>query len=147
MSSLIHLFVYGTLKPGEPNYHVCAEFVVQAEAAIAPGRLYHLPFGYPAMTLADSGEVHGYILTFADPIALVILDEFEQHCPDTFRRMLPEAVYEEHQYSRKPIHVFNPKRSHMQVAWGYVMTQEQICRLRGVFVPNGNWTAANEYCR
>ncbi|MBF2025165.1 MAG: gamma-glutamylcyclotransferase [Oscillatoriales cyanobacterium C42_A2020_001] len=145
MSSLIHLFVYGTLKPGEPNHWVCAEFVVDAYPAIAPGRLYHLPFGYPAMTLAGSDSVHGYVLTFADLAALSTLDEFEQHCPDTFRRVVPEAIYEENQYSRQPIHVFNPKRWQVEVAWGYVMTHQQVYALRGVYVPTGNWTAANEY--
>ncbi len=149
MSKFIHFFVYGTLKPGEINYRICADFVVEAQPAIAQGQLYHLPFGYPAMTVDEVGTVHGYILSFRDPVILTILDEFEQHSPELFQQLLPGESYADNQYTRQQFPVITPKRSPV-IAWGYVMSPNQISRLRGTPVPGGQWSGnlvSNEYYR
>ncbi|MBD2327448.1 gamma-glutamylcyclotransferase [Alkalinema sp. FACHB-956] len=55
--SAINVFVYGTLKPGHAAYdRFCAGKTIAEVAAIVPGRLYHLPLGYPAMTLEPTRE-------------------------------------------------------------------------------------------
>jgi gamma-glutamylcyclotransferase (GGCT)/AIG2-like uncharacterized protein YtfP len=60
------VFVYGTLKPGENNYQIyCAGKVLAEQRAIAFGRLFSLPAGYPAMTPGDC-PVHGFLLSFAN---------------------------------------------------------------------------------
>jgi gamma-glutamylcyclotransferase (GGCT)/AIG2-like uncharacterized protein YtfP len=78
-NEVFQVFVYGTLKPGERAYQdFCEPFLVAKEEAKAPGRLYHLPMGYPAMTL-ESGWVFGVCLTFKDPHVLRLMDEFEDY--------------------------------------------------------------------
>lgn len=133
------VFVYGTLKPGAVNHAVCDRFVVATQPAIAHGRLYHLPFGYPAMTLDQTGIVHGFILSFADPAILEILDEFEQHDPLTFHQIVPERSLAAHQYHRVCLETFTPRHSFLADAWGYTMTVQQIHALGGIEIVDGNW--------
>ena len=58
-----HLFVYGTLRPGEVRWRFLEPFVVDegvADAAI--GQLFDTGLGYPAATFAagdESGTIHG----------------------------------------------------------------------------------------
>lgn len=136
---MIRVFTYGTLKPGEVNHRVCAPDVVEAHPAIAIGRVYHLPFDYPAMTLEEPGVVHGYVLTFAIPGILAKLDQFEQHDQATFERVAPGHSFAANQYSRQLLSIFTPKQAPLEPAWGYVMTREQIHRLNGQLVPGGCW--------
>ncbi len=136
---MIHVFTYGTLKPGEINHQVCAADVVEAQPAIAIGRLYHLPFDYPAMTLEPDDIVQGYLLTFTSPEVLIRLDEFEQHDPEAFQRVAPGQCFAANQYQRQWLPILTPQRQPLVSAWGYVMTPEQISRLNGKLVPIGNW--------
>ncbi|MDX2243783.1 MAG: gamma-glutamylcyclotransferase family protein [Leptolyngbyaceae cyanobacterium bins.302] len=139
-SANLNVFVYGTLKPGEVNYRICAPYVVAAQAAIVTGRVYHLPFGYPAMTIEEEGVVHGVLLSFASSEILAILDEFEQHDPATFEQLAPEQSLNENQYHRVLLKPFTPKQSPLGVAWGYVMNRQQIRCLQGQIVPGGRWS-------
>lgn len=141
MPTLTYVFVYGTLKPGEVNYSVCADSVVHVQPAIAQGRLYHLPFGYPAMTLGAAEIVQGFVLSFADPSILTILDEFEQHDHETFQQLAPEQFLAANQYQRVILETHTPKRSPLMHAWGYVMTLEQVVRLNGVRLATGCWSS------
>ncbi|MDX2232693.1 MAG: gamma-glutamylcyclotransferase family protein [Leptolyngbyaceae cyanobacterium bins.349] len=140
MSALIKFFVYGTLKPGEMNHRVCAPYVVDVQPAIATGQVYHLPFGYPAMTLEEHGQVHGHLLTFIEPTILAILDELEHHDPEVFQRVAPGQSFMANQYQRREITVVTPRSAQPETAWGYVMTPAQIFCLRGQRVPSGCWT-------
>jgi gamma-glutamylcyclotransferase (GGCT)/AIG2-like uncharacterized protein YtfP len=45
------LFVYGTLKRGRSNYNRFCEGVLDVREATARGRLYDLPFGFPALVV------------------------------------------------------------------------------------------------
>ncbi len=46
----LRLFVYGTLKRGQCNHHLCRG-VRSIQPATLTGRLYYAPPGYPALTL------------------------------------------------------------------------------------------------
>lgn len=137
----LDFFVYGTLKPGEANHWVCAPYIANIQAAIALGRLYRLPFGYPAMTTEEEGIVQGYLCSFTEPQIVSILDEFEQHDPHQFEQVAPGQIFDANQYCRKLLTLYTPKRSPLGCAWGYVMTHEQIRRLSGQLVPEGNWNS------
>jgi gamma-glutamylcyclotransferase (GGCT)/AIG2-like uncharacterized protein YtfP len=117
----IRIFVYGSLKPDEFNYFVCADRVISTEAAIAYGSLYHLPLGYPAMTLGKN-PIQGYILTFTDAEILPLLDDFED------------------EYERQLIDTFTPDAQFLTQTWAYLMSIAQINQLRGTPVADGNWS-------
>lgn len=51
------LFVYGSLRPGECNYHHLSAGVLQAETVSWPGQLYLRPEGYPALCLPQNWPV------------------------------------------------------------------------------------------
>lgn len=128
--ALFHVFVYGTLKPGERAYDAfCQPYVLAALPAIAPGRIYALPEGYPAMT-QEPGWVQGYRLSFSDRTLLQALDEFEDYFPDRPRESL---------YQRLEIPVFSPNQAPLGTAWGYVMERQQIAQLGGKPLPAGIW--------
>jgi gamma-glutamylcyclotransferase (GGCT)/AIG2-like uncharacterized protein YtfP len=135
---MIHVFVYGTLKPSEPNYSVCAEYVVESQPAIADGCLYALPLGYPAMTL-DAGTVHGTLLSFTDVTILERLDAFERHDPTEFSVYAPDQRLEHNEYDRKQIPVYNDDRRLLGFAWSYIMTTAQAQQLGGILLPEGQW--------
>jgi gamma-glutamylcyclotransferase (GGCT)/AIG2-like uncharacterized protein YtfP len=138
---MLNVFVYGTLKPGEINDWVWAKETVTVCPAIAPGQLYALPFGYPAMVAGCAGSewVHGFLLSLTNPESLTRLDEFEQHDPDEFRHYAPGLLLHQHQYQRQPIETFEPNRNRLMTAWAYLMTAEQVRRLGGILLPDGLW--------
>ncbi|HEY9737818.1 MAG TPA: gamma-glutamylcyclotransferase family protein [Trichocoleus sp.] len=132
MPGTYYVFVYGTLKPGERYYEqFCAPYVLGAVDAIAPGRLYDLPLGYPAMTL-EEGQVRGVRLTFADPAVLRRLDEFEDYYPDR-----PE---EESEYRRLERPLTGLDGEPLGTAWAYTMPLLLIERLGGKWLPKGVWS-------
>ncbi|MGQ9872520.1 gamma-glutamylcyclotransferase family protein [Leptodesmis sp.] len=140
MSDLIKVFVYGTLKPGEVKHSLCVNQAAAPYPAIVQGQLYHLPLGYPAMTLDKAGIVHGFVLSFSDSAILQTLDEYEQHAPEYFQEHAPDLSLEAHQYRRLQIATFHLDHSPLDLAWCYVMTSQQITALRGRWVASGDWT-------
>jgi len=145
MTIPLNVFVYGTLKPGACNYAVCEPYVIGAQRAIAHGSLYHLPFGYPALTIEVPGIVQGWRLTMSGTEALSVLDEFEQHDPEVFCQTMPKLALEAHQYQRVLLPVFTPERSPLDQAWAYTMTLAQIDRLNGQPIPTGCWNGLLSY--
>lgn len=137
---MIHLFAYGSLKPGEPNYPYIARFVVAQEPAIAWGQLFHLPLGYPAMA-AGEGRIEGYRLAFADDRILADLDEFERHDPEELARLLPALPAGNWDYQRQAIPVFTPNGQARGTAWAYTMPLVAIQQLGGIHLPLGCWQA------
>ena len=132
-SPLIRVFVYGTLKPDEAAYEkYCAGRVVAACEAIAPGQLFALPMGYPAMTTGE-GWVYGFLLTFADPDILKELDEWENYDPD--------RPADENEYQREEIEVRGGDRQPLGQAWVYRITAEQAKRFGGVLLIEGQWSS------
>lgn len=135
---MLNVFVYGTLKPREKNYAVCAGSVVKSQPATAEGCLYALPFGYPAMTL-EAGVVHGVILSFPDITMLEVLDEFERHDSIEFHCYAPGQSLEQNEYDRQEIRVYGQARHPLGRAWSYIMTKEQVQQLNGIPLPDGQW--------
>ena len=48
----IHVFVYGTLRPGGPNHDRYCRSVAAIEPATVCGRIEHLPAGYPMLHMS-----------------------------------------------------------------------------------------------
>ncbi|BAU15017.1 hypothetical protein LEP3755_55730 [Leptolyngbya sp. NIES-3755] len=131
---MITVFVYGTLKPDESNYFLCADRVTSSKPAIVHAHLYHLPFHYPAIVPGDA-ITYGYLLTFDHPEILEILDEYEQHEPEAIAPFGSGNDYE-----RRELEVFDLDGTRIGTAWAYVMKLEQVDRLGGVPVPSGVWS-------
>jgi gamma-glutamylcyclotransferase (GGCT)/AIG2-like uncharacterized protein YtfP len=136
---MLNVFVYGTLKPGEINYHVCARYVKSAQPAIAAGQLYALPLGYPAMT-PGSTLVHGFVLSFTNQESLDLLDRFEQHDPEEFSRYASNLAINQNQYRRQKIEILDQNQNRLEPAWAYLMAAEQVKRLGGILLPDGKWS-------
>jgi gamma-glutamylcyclotransferase (GGCT)/AIG2-like uncharacterized protein YtfP len=131
--SSTQVFVYGTLKPDEASYdRYCAGKVVAACEAIAPGQLFALPMGYPAMTLGE-GWVYGFLLTFADATVLKDLDEWENYDPD--------RPVEENEYQREEVEVLGSDRQPLGKAWVYRMSAKQVRDNSGILLPEGRWSS------
>lgn len=131
------MFVYGTLKPGEVNYqYYCAGKVLQVKRAIAFGKLFALPLGYPAMTKGES-PVQGFLLSFPDWAILDDLDFLEG-----FKPLAPAA---QNEYDRQIIETYNLSLLSLGSAWVYLMTPQQVNSLGGVFLDQGWWSGCGLY--
>ena len=129
--SLLKVFVYGTLKPGESNYRrYCEGRVVDSYAAIAYGELFALTLGYPAMAEGRS-IVHGVVLTFSDASILAELDRLED--------FHPQRHPDENQYNREAIEIFNSDRLPLGTTWAYIMALDKIRSYGGILLPEGRW--------
>lgn len=134
-SEELQVFVDGTLKPGEANYRLCENQVLTAKKAVASGKLFTLPMGYPAMTLGDS-KVHGYLLSVADSSLLTELDDLEDYQPN---RQIAENLYD-----RQYIKIFEPTGLSLGSAWVYLMTPKKIYQLGGISLVDGYWKNSPE---
>lgn len=145
---MLKVFVYGTLKPGEAYYkEYCEPYVLEAMPALTKGCVFHLPQGYPAMTLGDllpktldnfpletlhERYVTGALLHLKDEAAIAPMDEFEDYDPT-----LSEA---ENLYIRQLRPVFSLDYQPLGSAWMYVMQPERVHQYGGILVPTGNWS-------
>ncbi len=142
-----HIFVYGTLKPGNAAYlNFCQQWQPQCQAAIVYGMLYHLPIGYPALVLGNTEVVgstkqvvHGYVLTFNRSDILMVLDQYEQHDPDVIAQYYPGVALSEVSYQRTMVNALSPDHEAIVKAHAYTMTQLQTQILQGQHIPGGNW--------
>jgi gamma-glutamylcyclotransferase (GGCT)/AIG2-like uncharacterized protein YtfP len=131
-SEAVNVFVYGTLKPGESNYQrYCANQVLTVKRAIAFGRLYHLPCGYPAM-IPGSDLVAGFVLSFPNVEVLTVLDLLEDYNP--------KRPLQENEYYRQQIETYNLDLTFLSPAWTYLMTPQQINIFGGQRLPDGCWS-------
>jgi gamma-glutamylcyclotransferase (GGCT)/AIG2-like uncharacterized protein YtfP len=80
---LLTLFFYGTLKRGHVNHDRFCRGYLRVEEATVRGRLYDLPFGYPALVVPEE-DIRA--VGTADPIRDVSeqrrLDRAEAYRPD-----------------------------------------------------------------
>ncbi len=129
---MLHVFVYGTLKPGYTNYHrYCSDRIVSAVRAMVLGQLFDLPAcGYPAMTVGESW-VKGYLLSFADETVLKALDDLEDYRAD--------RAAAENEYLRQWLAVFDEQQTFLRQAWGYTMSRDRIQEKQGVCLLTGEW--------
>ncbi len=76
-----HIFVYGTLRPGDVRWHHLAQFVVDdGMLDSVPGRLFDTGLDYPAAVFGGGGSVVGHTFSLLDASverALAILDDIE----------------------------------------------------------------------
>ncbi|MEL6398283.1 MAG: gamma-glutamylcyclotransferase [Cyanobacteria bacterium J06626_4] len=129
---MVTVFVYGTLKPGEAAYRrYCQPQVVSAQPALVQGDLFHLPQGYPALTVGDRW-IKGFRLQLQDDRAIATIDEFEDYDPS---RLAAENLY-----VRQQLPIFSPTRHPLGTAWVYQMERQRIQALGGVVVTSGDWS-------
>lgn len=129
---MLKVFVYGTLKPGEAYYgQYCAPYVANVIPSLTRGCLYHLPQGYPALTVGDRW-VTGTLLHFRDDTILAQMDAFEDYDP--------ARLETENRYSRQWRPVFTPERQAIGSAWMYVMEASRVARHASIFIPEGQWS-------
>ena len=128
------VFVYGTLRRGFANHDRFCFDVLEVVPAWATGRLYDLPYGFPAMVPARDGRAIGELLTFPDPVAalrrLDQLEGFRLDGPRHYDRIVVEA---------------HPLASGEPVcAWCYVYQPDRLRAVgTGAFlVAGGNWASA-----
>jgi gamma-glutamylcyclotransferase (GGCT)/AIG2-like uncharacterized protein YtfP len=76
-----HLFVYGTLRPGDVRWHLLEPFVIDAGwPDTVPGQLFDTGFDYPAATFGGGGTIHGQSFALLEASlsrALEVLDDVE----------------------------------------------------------------------
>jgi gamma-glutamylcyclotransferase (GGCT)/AIG2-like uncharacterized protein YtfP len=88
---ITHLFVYGTLRPGQQRWPFLEPFVTdEGHDETASGALYDTGNGYPAARFDQPGTIHGRIYPLAtDRLdeCLDLLDEVEGAVIDLFRRV------------------------------------------------------------
>ncbi|CAD5960780.1 Gamma-L-glutamyl-butirosin B gamma-glutamyl cyclotransferase [Planktothrix tepida] len=131
MTNLIHVFVYGTLKPGESNYQrYCQGRVIAQRPAVVQGKLYDLSLGYPGMVAGD-GIVQGVILSFSDPNIFIDLDQLEDY--------QPHRPPEKNEYQRQQIPVFDLNHQPLGLVWAYLMDMTKVQVYSGVLIPDGCW--------
>jgi gamma-glutamylcyclotransferase (GGCT)/AIG2-like uncharacterized protein YtfP len=132
MTKNLHVFVYGTLKPGELNFdRYCGEKVVTSDRAYIYGDLYHLPrLGYPG-AIHGTRKLHGFVLCFKDTAILSELDRLEDYDP--------QRQPTENDYTRELVTTFTPEGNFSLCAWAYFMSLPHVRQLGGILVPNGWW--------
>jgi gamma-glutamylcyclotransferase (GGCT)/AIG2-like uncharacterized protein YtfP len=134
INSHLHVFVYGTLKPGEANFNwYCGTRVISRQRSYIQAELYHFPaLVYPGAIHAIS-QVHGYVLTFADAAVLVSLDELEDYHPD--------RQPAENEYTRELVSTYTLEGSPLVSAWAYFMSRDRIKQSGGILVADGWWAS------
>ncbi len=89
-----HLFVYGTLRPGEVRWHHLQPYVVDDAVAIdtaTAGELYDTDLDYPAAMFGGADRILGRVYELrADRVAegLAHLDEVESAVRGDYRRVI-----------------------------------------------------------
>jgi len=117
------LFVYGTLRTGQPARSLIAEHVAASEPATMIGRIWGFPDGYPGFMPDGDQPVVGELVTLHDlAAALALLDAYEG---ELFQRNLHRAR------SRDGGEVW---------AWVYVIADVAMCA-QGVLIEGGDWYA------
>lgn len=128
-----HLFVYGTLQPGQRYWPALEPFTARARPAQVTGwRLWHLEAeGYPAVTPGE-GVVRGALIELGEARlseALAVCDRIEGYVPGD-----AGSLYERAQ-------VWAEREGARERAWLYHWNPADLARLerRGRVVPGGDW--------
>ena len=87
-----HLFVYGTLRPGDVRWHVLEPFVVDGGwPDTVAGQLFDTGLDYPAAVFDDTGTIHGHTFGLLESSlgrALEVLDEVEGIVDGEYSRVI-----------------------------------------------------------
>ena len=129
---LLPFFVYGTLLPGQPNYELWSESIVQHQKAFFPnGRLYDLG-AYPMLIEGSGGPIIGEFATISEPDyekIMLRLDTLEGYDPQ-----LPEAS--DYQRREREIHLASGNR---EIAWVYL--GNELAAAEAILISSGDWAA------
>jgi gamma-glutamylcyclotransferase (GGCT)/AIG2-like uncharacterized protein YtfP len=130
--SYLHIFVYGTLKPGAANFdRYCGNKVLNSHQAYIDGDLYHFPgLGYPG-AIHGTRQVYGFVLSFDDFAILQDLDELEDYDP--------QRQPAENDYTRELVTTYTLDRIPSISAWAYFMTPHQVQKFGGILLLDGWW--------
>jgi gamma-glutamylcyclotransferase (GGCT)/AIG2-like uncharacterized protein YtfP len=138
-SARLPFFVYGTLRPGEPNHDLFLRGRTEAEEpARLTGALLYAGPGYPyAVEDAGDGVVCGELVTaLPDRYGelLAALDQLEEYTPGDPRNL----------YERVARDVTREADGVAVRAWVYVAAPAVAVRLRarGKLIEGGDWRAA-----
>lgn len=116
-----HLFVYGTLRPGEVRWHHLEPFVMgDGVPATVAGHLFDTGLEYPAAMFHRDGVIHGRVYELAPDrmeAALEHLDEVEGAVRGLYHRVVVE-----------------PSSGHR--AWAYECGEEALLARR---LDHGDW--------
>ena len=151
----LNLFVYGTLKRGQSNHERFCRGLISVQEATVRGRLYELPFGFPALVVPET-EVRATgttnYLTDAEagryeeaqvsetPSSwdtvwgeLLVFDDPEKRLPmlDGLEFFRPG---EESFYKRVLIPATLAETGTTLLAWAYA-----IASTSGLYLPGGHW--------
>jgi len=130
-ASMLRVFVYGTLKPGESNYACCAPWVAAIAPAWTRGELYALPLGYPALVPGDRW-VAGVLLELTNSEVLAQLDALEEYDP--------ARSPAENEYERRWTPIVAASGASLGAAWAYWMERERAIAAGGRWLPAGYWS-------
>jgi len=86
-----HLFVYGTLQPGDVRWRHLEPFVENISPDSASGALYDTGLGYPAALFGNTGTIAGQLAKIScDHLeeCLALMDEIEGAVEGDYRRVL-----------------------------------------------------------
>lgn len=118
------VFVYGTLRSGEPARSLIANHEASAATATAWGRIYAFPDGYPGLVEATDGagaQVVGEVIYLSElPAALPLLDAYEG---SDFVRVIRAARLE---------------NGDTTWAWIYLLADPALAE-RATPIPDGDW--------
>lgn len=129
--AVTQVFVYGTLKPGESNYQTyCQRKTIAEIAAYTRGQLYHLPPGYPGMTVGKN-KVRGCLLSFSDRQILDDLDALENYSENRAAQL--------NDYYRQKVPVYSLSDESLGTAWCYLMSLEKITLYQGKLLTTPSW--------
>ncbi|MFE4669986.1 gamma-glutamylcyclotransferase family protein [Streptomyces sp. NPDC056716] len=132
-------FVYGTLRPGEPNHDAYLRGRTRTErpARLADAVLYDGP-GYPYAVPEPGGVVHGDLITaLPDAYAELLhaLDALEEYVPGD-----PHSLYERTTREVIPEPHGTPVRAWVYLAAPPIAT---ALRTRGTRIKTGDWHSRN----
>jgi gamma-glutamylcyclotransferase (GGCT)/AIG2-like uncharacterized protein YtfP len=121
---IAHLFVYGTLRPGQQRWPFLAPYVIdEGHDDSATGTLYDTEHGYPAARFDGRDQIYGRIYALRiDRLteALELLDEVEGAVEDLFTRVTITT-------------------SSGRDAWAYQYSGDTQLHA----IPSGNWLSAD----
>ncbi|KUL26230.1 gamma-glutamylcyclotransferase family protein [Streptomyces regalis] len=139
LSPRLPFFVYGTLRPGEPNHDhfLRGRTLTEEPARLVGAALYDGP-GYPyAVEERGGGDmVYGDLITARPeeyPALLAALDRLEEYAPGDPRNL----------YERIAREVIRDADGTSVRAWVYVAAPSVAARLRihGELIESGDWAA------
>lgn len=144
MSPQLPFFVYGTLLPGQPNYHLWAKAIHTEEPAILPGgRLYdmaQLGLGQYPMVVEEvqvaggRWQVIGVLVEVEASYYKAVLRTLD--LLEDYRPLQPEQSF--YHRVRRVVTLHNGRQ---RVAWVYIGRAVTVAGLEPI--PGGNWKA---YC-